>query len=378
MTNWGREFSRPQLYLKEGSDVLKHRILVAFLIAIISITTFGAFFQPDIRPGYGVTDFGWLSDYFAPLKGSNLDTPLYFMDSGVPGPTFLYMGGTHAREISGTTAAIVFIENVVVKSGRVIVMPFSNSSAISVKDTYGKVPHFIQIESKTGLRFLAYGDRRTDLNDQKISDPLIFKHAQSDFTLEDGAEARNLNRQYPGVVDGNPTQQLAYAIIELIKKENVDFNLDMHESGTPETYTGENGNTYGGSRLAYTLVCHPEGLEIGAVAIMTLEAMTDISMKLEESNADFRGLSHLEIGNATNSISFLSETPNPGQDTWRKNPDVINDSNYPLKHRVGLQLEIVANLFESYNMFSNSLPIEVDNLPTYFDVMENGVGAYLN
>lgn len=367
------------LYLfKKGSDVLKHRVLITLLIALISITTFGAFFQPDVRPGYGVTDFGWLSDYFAPLKGTNLDTPLYFMDSGVPGPTFFLMGGTHARELSGTTAAMIFIENVTVKSGRVIVMPFSNRSGISITDTYGKTPHLIEIESRSGSRFLAYGDRRTDPIDQEIPDPEIFKHAQSDFTLETGAEARNLNRQYPGVADGNPTQQLAYAIIELIKKENVDFNLDMHESGTPETYTAENGKTYGGSRLAYTLVCHPKGLEIGAVAIMTLEAMTDISMKLEESNADFRGLSHLEIGNATNSISFLSETPNPAQDTWRENPDVINDSKYSLKHRAGLQLEIMANLFESYNMFSGNAPLEVENLPTYFDLMENGIGAYLN
>ena len=352
--------------------------MIAALLIIFSITTFGAFFQPDIRPGYGVTGIGWISDYFTPLKGTNFDTPIYFMDSGVQGPTFLLMGGTHARELSGTTAAIVFIEDVIVKAGRVIVIPYSNKSAISIADDYGKVPHFIEFETKTGPRYFPYGDRRSDLNDQGIQDPEIFKHAQSDFTLEDGAEARNLNRQYPGVADGNPTQQLAYAIIQLLNEEKVDFNLDMHESGTPEHYTTADGNTYGGSRLAYTLVCHPKCLELGAFAVMNMEAETGISIKLEESNAEFRGLSHLEIGNASNSMAFLSETPNPGQDTLRKNPDVVNDPNYPLKHRVGVQLEIIANLFETYNLFSDSLPIEVYGLPGYSDLMENDVAAYLN
>lgn len=351
----------------------------AILIVALFLTSalFGSFFRPDVRPGYGVTDIGWLSDYFSPLRNTNMDTPVYFMDSGIEGPTFLLMGGTHAREISGTTAAIVFIENVTVTKGRVIVLPFSNISAASIADETGKVPHFIPIESRSGKRFLVYGDRRTDPLDQGIPDPEIFKHAQSDFTLDDGAESRNLNRQYPGVVDGNPTQQLAYAIIQLVKTENVDFNLDMHESGTPDSYLDSKGNERSGSSLAYTLVCHPDALEIGAVAIMEIEAFYGVSMKLEESNRAFRGLSHLEIRDATGSLSFLSETPNPGQDSWRDRYDVINDPDYPLSHRAGLQLQIIRSLFGAYEMMIGET-IEVENLPSYEEVMQNGIFSYLN
>lgn len=350
---------------------------IFFIVLLSTSAVFGAFLRPDIRPGYGVTDIGWLSDYFSPIRNTNMDTPVYFMDSGVEGPTFVLMGGTHAREISGTTAAIVFIENVIVTKGKVIVIPFSNLSAASIKDETGHAPHFIAIEGKSGPRFLVYGDRRTDPLDQGVPDPEIFKHAQSDFTLEDGAEARNLNRQYPGVADGNPTQQLAYAIIQLIDTENVDFNLDMHESGTPDSYIDSEGNERSGSSLAYTLVCHPDALEIGAVAIMEIEAYYGVSMKLEESNRAFRGLSHLEIRDATGSLSFLSETPNPGQDNWRDKYDVIDDPDYPLTHRAGLQLQIIRSLFSAYEMMIGET-VEVENLPTYEEVMQNGIFSFLN
>ncbi len=151
----------------------------------------------------------------------------------------------------------------------------------------------------------------------------------------------------------------------------------MHESGTPDKYIDERGNTRSGSSLAYTLVCHPDALEIGAVAIMEIEAFYGVSMKLEESNLGYRGLSHLEIRNATGSLSFLSETPNPGQDSWRKVYDVINDPDYPLKHRVGLQLQIIQSLFNAYEMLMGETVL-VTGLPSYNETMENGLFIYLN
>ena len=44
-----------------------------------------AFFYPDIRPGYGVTSQTWLGKYFPALKGTHLDTPVFFLDSGKAG-----------------------------------------------------------------------------------------------------------------------------------------------------------------------------------------------------------------------------------------------------------------------------------------------------
>jgi len=355
---------------------MKKNIIIALLLVIGTIMIFSQFIYPDIRPGYGVTETVWLSEYFEPLEGTNLDTPVFIMDSGKPGATFLLMGGTHAREIAGTTSALVFLENAVVKTGRVIVIPFSNKSALSVEDESTDLPHFFEIQTKSGPRFLIYGDRRTDIKDQGFEDPEQYVHDPSGMIIENGAESRNLNRNYPGKPDGNPTQQLAFAILELIRKEKVNFNLDMHESDTPRVLTDPEGNVYEGGRLAYMLVCHPEGLEIGAISTMEMEDM-GIPMKLEASSQNFRGLSHREIGDNSDCISFLSESPNPGQERIGEDKDVINDPDYPLKHRVGMHIELMKKLFSAYNLF-NGVQIEVNNLPEYNDLMDKGVGYYLN
>ncbi|MFO7882410.1 MAG: hypothetical protein R6U52_07735 [Kosmotogaceae bacterium] len=352
------------------------KILFITIVLMIALTSFGQFIYPDIRPGYGVTETKWLSDYFEPLKDTNLDTPVFIMDSGNPGATFLLMGGTHPREIAGTTSALVFMENAVVTTGRVIVIPFSNRSAASVEDQSTDISHFIQIETRSGPRYLIYGDRRTDIEDQGIDDPKKYVHDPSGMVIDNGAESRNLNRNYPGKPDGNPTQQLAYAILELIRQEDVDFNLDMHESDTPRKLTDSSGGVYEGGRLAYMLVCHPTGLELGAISIMEMEDI-GIPMKLEESNKEFRGLSHREIGDNTDCISFLSESPNPGQERYGEDKDVISDPDYPLKHRVGMHIELIKKLFSAYNLYFGT-QIEVENLPEYDELMEKDVGHFLN
>lgn len=352
---------------------------IIFIILIICISTlmFGAHFYPDIRPGYGVTETKWLSDYFEPLRGTNLDTPIFIMEGEEDGATFLLMGGTHPREIAGTTSAITFIENAKVTVGRVIVMPFSNSSAASIADTViVDQEHFIQIESKSGPRFLVYSDRRTDPADQGEADPEVFVHYPSGMELSNGAEARNLNRAHPGKADGTGTQQLAFAILEMIKQEKVDFNLDMHESDTPRIVTKADGSEYHGGRLAYMLVCHPRGLEIGAISVMMMED-EGLPMKLEESNAAYRGLSHREIGDNSDCISFLSESPNPGQDRDPGKKDVISDPDFPLEHRVGMHLNLISILFDTWNMF-NDKQIMIENLPTHDELMESGIGDFLN
>ncbi len=72
----------------------------------------------DIRPGDGVTDQRKLSDYFAPLKDTNLDTDVFILDSGKPGATALLIGGTHGNELAGSVAALVALENSVVTAGQ--------------------------------------------------------------------------------------------------------------------------------------------------------------------------------------------------------------------------------------------------------------------
>jgi hypothetical protein len=334
-------------------------------------------FEPDIRPGEGVTEARLLSDYFAPLKDTNLDTGVFILDSGLPGATALVFGGTHGNELAGTVAGLVLVESARVSKGRLIVIPYANGSAISVADTRNGIARSHRIVTRSGERFLPYGDRRTDPADQGRDDPEHYLNPPG-YRLEDGRESRNLNRTWPGAESGTPTEQLSHALMLLIRQEGVDFNLDMHEAGTPEWQSSLDDDYRPGRnwRLAYTLVAHPRGLEMAAMALLEMEARTGISMKLEESNPTYRGLSHLEIGNASQSLSFLSESPNPGQDRGRENADVIADAKYPLAHRVGLHLGLVVALAEAFAL-EHEKPLVIEGLPLYDDLVDQGVGAFL-
>jgi len=332
----------------------------------------------DIRPGAGVTGQGKLSDYFSPLKGSNLDADVFVLDSGKPGATGLMIGGTHGNELAGSVAALVVVENSVVTAGKLIVIPYTNQSAQSMADSRNHIGQQHVVQSRSGERFLPYGDRRTDPADQGNEDPDEYQNPGG-YVLDNGAESRNLNRTYPGKPDGTRTEQLAYAIIALIRQEHVDFSLDMHEADTPEKKNQDDGDYRpgGNKRLAYTLVSHPRGLEMAAFALLAMEEDTNISMKLEESNRSYRGLSHLEIADATKSLSFLSESPNPGQDRWRDDGDVITDSKYPLTHRVGLHLRLFKHLADAYADY-NGEQLKIDKLPEYRDLRAGDIGRFLN
>ena len=364
--------------MKNSTKRISRSLALAALCLILPITALSKSIKLDIRPGEGVTDQRKLSDYFAPLKDTNLDTDVFILDSGKPGVTALLLGGTHGNELAGTVSGLVMVENSVVKAGKLVVIPYANHSAISMKDTRNRIAHRHLIQSRSGDRYLLYGNRRTDPDDQGLEDPEVYKNPMG-YELKNGAESRNLNRTYPGKPDGTPTEQLSFAIIALIRQESVDLSLDMHEADTPEKKIQTDGDYRpgGNKRLAYTLVSHPRGLEIAAFALLGLEEDINISLKLEESNTRYRGLSHLEIGNATDSLSFLSESPNPGQDRWRTDGDVITDPKYPLTHRVGLHLRLFKQLADAYADESGKSFV-IDGLPEYEALMAGDIGRFLN
>jgi hypothetical protein len=351
---------------------------LAAVLLFLTAAAWGKSFTPDIRPGTGVTEQRKLSDYFAPIKGTNLDTDVFILDSGEPGATGLLLGGTHGNELAGSVSGLVMVENSVVKQGKLIVIPYANRSAISMRDTRNGIKRQHAIQSRSGKRFLPYGDRRTDPADQGQADSDDYENPAG-YVLKNGAESRNLNRTYPGDPQGTRTEQVSYAIMQLIKEEQVDISLDMHEADTPERKVQTDGDYRpgGNKRLAYTLVSHPRGLEIAAFALLAMEEDTRISMKLEESNTKYRGLSHLEIGNATDCLSFLSESPNPGQDRWRRDGDVVNDPKYPLTHRVGLHLRLFKNLADAYADYHGEALI-IEGLPEYEDLLAGSIGRFLN
>ncbi|MBT8050310.1 MAG: succinylglutamate desuccinylase/aspartoacylase family protein [Gammaproteobacteria bacterium] len=354
------------------------RNLLSGICLLLSLTAAAAEFSPDVRPGAGVTEQRLLSDYFAPLADTAMDSEVFVLDSGVPGAVGLMIGGTHGNELAGQVAALLAVENVTAIRGKLVVIPYVNRSAMSMPDSRNAVTRHHRIESRSGERYLPYGDRRTDPADQGVPDPGRYTNPPG-YTLENGAESRNLNRTYPGKADGTPTERLAWAVMQLVRAEAIDFALDMHEADTPERKpTGEADYRPGGNkRLAYTLVAHPRGLETAAFALLEMDADTGISMKLEESNSTYRGLSHIEIGDNSPAVSFLSESPNPGQDRWRDDPDVVSDTRYPLTHRAGLHLRLFKHLADAHGEATGKR-LEMTGIPEYEELMAGPIGRFLN
>ena len=161
------------------------RVLFVFLFVwVFSLNSVEASFMPEVRPGPGVTAQKWLSDYHPPLKGTNFDTPIFFLDGAKNGATVLLIGGTHPREIGPYTAAVVAIENAAVKEGSLIVIPALNASGYGISDLSTKIPRVHKIQGRSGTRSLYYGDRRIALADWGKPDDKKFIH-MSGFEIDD-------------------------------------------------------------------------------------------------------------------------------------------------------------------------------------------------
>ena len=314
----------------------------------------------DVRPGYGVTSIKWLSDYIPSLKRTPGDTRVYVMEGEKPGANVLLLGGTHTNEIAGVMAAIMFVERATITQGTLYVIPWANNSAASWQggsnyessETETSPPQFITFETRSGPRSVVVGDRRTNPSHQ-VTDPATYVHISGvEFP---GFEARNLNRVHPGKPDGTLTEKISYGLFQLVKTEGIDMVLDMHEAGTK-------------SRLSNTLVCNPKNIDMGAMAVLDMEAL-GINFKLEQSSDEFRGLSHKEFGDLTDALAFLSETPNPAQDRGKTDPDTADNPEFRLDRRVAVQVYTFLTLCNYLEMFTNKA-IVIENMPD-FDEIQN-------
>lgn len=312
----------------------------------------------DVRPGPGVKVKA-LSDYLPSLAKTPGDTSVYIIEGSEPGGTAFVAGGTHAGEISGELAAILLVERARLVRGRLIVIPYANNSAITyldLKPATGATT--FTIRTADGERTFPIGSRLTKPEDQGEPDPPQPKTgAETDFS------PRNLDRQYPGKVDGNLTQRIAYAVVAILKSEGADLAFDFHEAPP-------------GSRLAMMIVANPKNIEVAAEASLVLES-DDLKMKIEESSADFRGLSHREWGDATAAKAFLFETPNPAMD--RKAPgDPVRDPVWPLEKRVGIHLDTLRAIVDAYNESTPSARrIGLLDVPGRGELLKAGLGAFL-
>lgn len=327
----------------------------------------------DYRPSRSLTRTGWLSDYYPGLLGTPGDSKVYYFESGRPGGTLFIGGGTHSNEIAGIMAAVVILENLEIETGRVIIVPNLNNSGVSHLDKEPSQPAFttrgpawISLDTPSGTRYFKYGSRCTNLAHQGVPDPEGgYVHPDSKEAPLPGWEFRNLNRAYPGRTDSGLTQKIAYAIMLLLNQEEVDLAFDYHEADT-------------GGRLANMMVANPKNIEIAAAAVLDLELDTGLFLKLEPSNMDFRGLSHREWGAGSGAAAFLIETPHPAMgENASAETDVVNDPGSPLGSRVATHVAGTAAVVRGFNEANPGRSIVFSGLPSYDQLLTNGVGPYL-
>ena len=369
---------------------MMRKVFIAALGAVLAVFAGLSFhrsrhLREPVVPGPGFVRAATLGDYFAPIKGTVNDANVYVLEGREPGGTVLLLGGTHPEEPAGRLAAWVFAENAALSQGRFIVVLSANRSASTATRLGGAYPPDFTIPTAWGGQTFRMGDRWSNPLDQ-WPDPEVYLHYPSRQQLA-YVDIRNLNRCFPGRPNGTLTERTCYAIIELIRREKVDIAIDFHEA-----------------ELQYpvisTIVAHEKGAELAAAASMFISSLEGFAIGVENSPKALRGLSHREIGDASDAISLLLEAPEPFLDATRGRTDrdllltgkdefvvragrrgllfeKIDEKGWPIDVRVGRHTSTVLQILEIWSGDHPDKAVVLTGVPRYTEVIEKGTGAFL-
>jgi len=335
--------------------------------------------------GPGVTAVKTLGDYFAGIKGTVNDANVYILEGEKKGGTILVLGGSHPEEPGGRLTTWILAENARLEQGRLMVLNSANRSATTVTRPSGAYPADYTIPTDWGGQKFRMGDRWSNPLDQ-WPDPELFIHYPSRQQLA-YMDIRNLNRAYPGRPDGTLTEETCYAIIQMIKREKIDIVIDLHEA-----------------ELQYpvisTIVAHQKGQDLAAMASMVLSG-EEFKIGVEYSPKALRGLSHREIGDATDAISLLFESPEPFLDATRGRTDAkllltgqdefvvragkrgllfekIDEKGWPIALRVGRHCSTILTIADLWTQDHADRGVVIKDVPKYAELEAKGVGAFLH
>ena len=170
-------------------------------------------------------------------------------------------------------------------------------------------------------------------------------------------------------------------------EDKVDVAVDLHEA-----------------ELQYpvisTIVTHQRGQDLATMSAMMLADNEGFKIGTEYSPKNLHGLSHREIGDFSPAVSLLFETPEPFLDATRgrttseqlltgRDPFVvkagehgllyekIDDKGWPIAVRVGRHASSIAQVMETWSEDHPDNPIAALNVPRYREVIQRGVGYYL-
>ncbi|MCK4785475.1 MAG: hypothetical protein KAV87_17110 [Desulfobacteraceae bacterium] len=342
-------------------------------------------YDVEIVLGPGVTSVGSLSDYHPPLLGTAGDTKVIVMEGQKPGATMLLQGGTHADEIGAKLTALMFIENVIVEEGTLIVIPMNNNSAShTVRSGEGHLLYF-SIPTEWGEKTFRYGSRVTSRADQ-WPDPEVYFHYPSGQMLAD-VESRNTNRSWPGRQDGSLTEQVNFAVTELMVAESVDLAVDLHQASTMFPVNN-------------VIIAAGAGMNIAVYASALMRRDDGFTRPVELAPMLYRGLFNREISEyLPDVLPYLMEVPIPYCDimTGPKTEALLltgqdplllrlaqrgrlyaqyDERGYPLDVTVGQHCSSLIRLAESWNQFNQEKPLKLSSVPTYEEVVKMGLGHF--
>lgn len=378
-------------------------LIVALLMGFVSGTQFWNLrhYKETVVSSPYLTEVQMLSDYLPNLKDTWADTPIFIYDSGVEGGSVLFMANVHPYEPATSLAAYVMMENIQVDKGKVYIVPQTNRSGSTCGMLGNAYPAYFSISTEWGSQKYRIGDRGTNPLDQ-WPDPFTYVHYPDGQNLA-YQDIRNMNRTYPGREDGTLTERASYAVLELIRQNDIDIAIDAHEASIMYP-------------VVATYVTHQRAEDPAMMASMMLSAM-NFDMKCEVSPSGLRGLSHREWGDFSDAYAVLMETPEPfidrvpgpmsealfteGKDeflqaaadkglvyttSYSYNEEALqrnleNDSRalegFPLWYRVGRHLSGAMEFINQVGMFEPDKEVYV-SWPLYEELEANDCGYFLH
>ena len=363
-------------------------VLALVLAAIAGVSFYDQrHYKETVVVSDALTEVRWLSDYVPMLKGTYGDTPIFIFDSGVEGGSVLYCGGTHPYEPATSLSAFILMENIQVEKGKVFVIPQCSYSATTLGVQGNAYPSYYTIETEWGEQKYKIGERNTNPLDQWPDNFTYINYPSGQSQAYN--DLRNLNRCYPGRLDGTFTERVAYAIMEVIRTENIDMSIDCHEASIMYPVVG-------------TYVAHDDAMDIAMMAAMDLSA-TSFDMKIEQSPKSLKGFTHREWGDYSDTLAVLMETPEPfidrivgpmTEDLIMTGNDLFlsfagdkgltyvkyteeNDYSWPMNVRVGRHLSGAAKAVYYMGMFFPEKEV-IATWPSYEELVEKDCGAFLH
>ena len=288
----------------------------------------------------------------------------------------------------------LMMENIEVTKGRVIIVPRANYSGSTEGMLGDAYPMFFDVESEWGTSTFRIGDRYTNPLDQ-WPDPFVYVNYPSGQS-QAYQDIRNLNRTYPGRENGTPTERAAYAILEILRQEEVDIAIDMHEAEilypVTSTYVAP-ATVLDREHFEETgemVFVEPERNALDVAMMSGMNLSGQFLMKSEASPTSLHGLSHREWSDWSDAMTILMETPEifidkitgPRTDKGLTYFPYDMEFGTPMWYRVGRHLTGALETLTWAGMFYPDIAVEA-SWPTFLEMQDlenqgvDSVGAFL-